>query len=136
MKIKALLIAFVACLCVQVFTSCTNSIDAKLTAFEKSIDKLKETYKDLSPQALEKAVASLEKRLEKLKKLDADDKMSINQKKRFIKLKVKYYALLADIKIHTSLSDAYDSREGKSVIDYLDELTDAASANANELLVE
>lgn len=128
MKTKTLLIAFVACLFVHVLTSCTKFIDAQLTAFEKSINKLETNYKDLSPQSLEKAVSLLQSQFEELENIK-DTEMTINQKKRFRKLKVNYFTLLVKIKTHVSLSNVFDSRDGKSVIDYLDELTNVASSN-------
>lgn len=121
MKTKTLLIAFVACLCVQVFTSCTRLIDARLTTFEKSINKLEANYKDLSPRALEKALSALQTQLEELEKHEDED-MTINQKKRFRDLKIQYYKLLLKIKWHTAISDVYESGEGQSVVEYILEL--------------
>ena len=127
MKIKTLLIAFVACLFVLALTSC-NRIDAQLTAFEKSIEKLENNYKDLSPRALEKALSSLQTRFEKLEDLDKD--MTINQKKRFRNLKIQYYKLLLKIKWHTALSDVYESSEGQDVVDYILELLNSEAATS------
>lgn len=128
MKIKTLLIAFVACLFVLALTSC-NRIDAKLTAFEKSINKLENNFKDLSPRALEKAVSSLQTRKEKLDEL-VDKDMTINQKSRFRDLKIQYYELLIKIKWHTALSDVYESNEGQSVVDYILELLNSETATS------
>ena len=127
MKSKTLLIAFVACLFVLALTSC-NRIDAQLTAFEKSIEKLENNYKDLSPRALEKALSSLQTRFEKLEDLDKD--MTINQKKRFRNLKIQYYKLLLKIKWHTALSDVYESSEGQDVVDYILELLNSEAATS------
>ena len=127
MKIKTLLITFVASLFVLALTSC-NRIDAQLTAFEKSIEKLENNYKDLSPRALEKALSSLQTRFEKLEDLDKD--MTINQKKRFRNLKIQYYKLLLKIKWHTALSDVYESSEGQDVVDYILELLNSEAATS------
>lgn len=134
MKIKTLLIAFVACLFVLALTSC-NRIDAKLTAFEKSVNKLENNYKDLSPKALEKAVKSCQKRYEELEKLEKTD-MSINQSDRFRDIAKHYAWLLIKINWYTIGSDKYNSSEGKSVIEYLLELLGPKAGTSIESLEE
>lgn len=109
MKIKTLLIAFVACLFVQVFTSCTRITDAQISSLEKSIEKLEKNYKDLTKSQLEKTVMSCQSRLERLR----EKELTINQKERLnkldwrlsiVKIKIGWNELLNEIRESVSLN--------------------------------
>ena len=95
MKTKVLLIAVFAGLFMLTSTSCKQIVDMQLSAFEKSIDKLEQNYKDLTPTQLDNAINACEVILGQLE--DHKEDFTIHQRKQFRKLNLRYYWLLVKI---------------------------------------
>lgn len=132
MKTKVFLIAFFAGLFMLTCISCKQIVDMRLSAFEKSIDKLEEKYKDLTPSELEKAINLCEKQLELL--TDSDQELTPNQKKRIANLTGRYHRLLLKIELYTLANEIFDTTEGESVLEYIKGLL--LSNNVREILKE
>lgn len=117
MKIRYIIIAFAVCLIVHAFPSCSRITEAQITAFEKSIDKLEQKYKDLTPSELQKGIDVCEKQLELLdgKKQDCTKE----QQKRIANLKGRYQRLLLKIELYTLANEIFDTTEGESVLEYI-----------------
>jgi len=117
MKTKYIVIAFVACIFALAMSSCSRITDAQITAFEKSIDKLEQKYKDLTPSELQKGIDVCEKQLEMLEGSDRD--YTKEQTKRIANLKGRYQRLLLKIELYTLANEIFDTTEGESVLEYI-----------------
>lgn len=115
-KLTSIVILTVAVLLIT-FTSCSKVTDAQIATFEKSIEKLDENYKDLTPSELEKAINLCEKQLELL--TDADRELTPNQKKKIANLTGRYHRLLIEIELYTTANEIFGSNEGESALEYL-----------------
>ena len=129
---KRLSFASLVCIFVLALASCAKITDAQITAFEKSIDKLEEKYKDLTPSELEKAINLCEKQLELL--TDSDRELTPNQKKRIANLTGRYHRLLLKIELYTLANEIFDTTEGESVLEYIRGLL--LGNNVKEILKE
>lgn len=129
MNPKSLSIKILVSLFVLALASCGKIIDVQINAFEKSIDKLEEKYKDLTPNELQKAIDVCEKQLELLE--DKKQDCTKEQQKRVAKLKGRYHKLLLKIELYTALNDLFDTTEGESVLEYIRGLL---GANVNEIM--
>ncbi len=114
---KSLLLSFLACCLLFCFSSCSHITDAQITAFEKSIDKLEEKYKDLTPSELQKGIDVCEKQLEMLE--ESDRAYTKEQTKRIANLKGRYHRLLLKIELYTLANEIFDTTEGESVLEYI-----------------
>ena len=117
MKTKALLISVLAALLLLAVTSCSKVIDAQLTALEKSIDKLEEKYKDMTPEEVEKAIDLVEKQFDALE--EREDDMTKEQEKRFANLEGRYTKVLLKIELYLMVNDLFDGSEVEPVIEYI-----------------
>lgn len=129
MNPKSLSIKILVSLFVLALASCGKIIDVQINAFEKSINKLEESYKDLTPKKLQKAIDVCEKQLEQLG--DKKQDCTKEQQKRIAKLKGRYHKLLLKIELYTALNDLFDTTEGESVLEYIRGLL---GANVNEIM--
>ena len=110
LAVAVILTAFISC-------SCSKVTDAQIATFEKSIEKLNESYKDLTPRELEKAINLCEKQLELL--TDTDRELTPNQQKRIANLTGRYHRLLIEIELYTTANEIFGSNEGESALEYL-----------------
>lgn len=132
MKTKLLSITLLASLVVLALASCGRLTDAQITTFEKSIDKLEEKYKELTPGELEKAINLCEKQLELL--TDSDREFTKEQNNRIANLTGRYHRLLLKIEIYTKANEIFESSEGESVLEYIRGLL--LGNNVKEILKE
>lgn len=114
---KSSLLVFLACCLLLCLSSCSRITDAQITAFEKSIDKLEQKYKDLTPSELQKGIDVCEKQLEMLEGSDRD--YTKEQTKRIANLKGRYQRLLLKIELYTLANEIFDTTEGESVLEYI-----------------
>ena len=117
MKKVTSIIVLAAFVLIAAFTSCSKVTDAQIAAFEKSIEKLDENYKDLTPSELEKAINLCEKQLELL--TDPDRELTPNQQKKMANLKGQYHRLLLRIELYSTANEIFGSSEGESALEYL-----------------
>lgn len=127
MRTKALLIIVLTSILMLALTSCKPIVNWHLKAFEKSVNKLEQNYKDLTPNQLERAVGKCDIQLEWL--VDHKDNFTINQRKKFRELKIRYYWLL-----HYSISGIDLSEEYESVVGYIKDIIDELKESVDELL--
>ena len=100
---------------VGVFVSCSKVNDIRLTALEKSIERLEQNYKDYSPEKLQKEINLCEKQFDAL--YQKEDSLSDAQQKRLANVKGKYHRVLLEIKLW-SLTQTI-TEEGAEAIEYI-----------------
>ncbi len=117
MKTKSLSIIILVGLFVLALVSCGKVIDVQIKAFEKSIDKLEEKYKDFTPDELQKAIDVCEKQLELLD--DKKQDCTKEQQKKIANLTGRYHRLLLKIELYTAVNELFNTTEGESVLEYI-----------------
>ena len=128
MKAKVLVLSFVAIVFMVASTSCGKVIDVQIAALEKSIDKLDEEYKDMTPNEIKKAIDLIEKQIDALE--EREDDMTKEQRKEFSNLNGRYTKLLVKIQLYLWAQELFDTEEVESTIEYIKGLL---GANANQL---
>lgn len=128
MKTKTLLLAFFACLFVLALTSCNKVIDVQIAALEKSIDKLDDEYKNMTPNEIEKAINVVEKQIDALE--ERKDDMTREQGKKFANQQGRYTKLLVKIELYLMVDNIFEGSEVEKVIEYIKGLL---GANASGL---
>ena len=128
MRTKTILVSIFACLFVLALTSCGKVIDVQIAALEKSIDKLDEEYKDMTPNEIKKAIDLIEKQIDALE--EREDDMTKEQRKEFSNLNGRYTKLLVKIQLYLWAQELFDTEEVESTIEYIKGLL---GANANQL---
>lgn len=123
MKTRKQLLVLLSCVVMLAAVSCQNTekniVELKIKAFEKSIEKLENNYKDMSGVQLEEAIEKCEIQKENL--AQNKDNCSINQKKAIKDLSWRYRKILVKIMLHAKAVDGLDQ-----FVAYLEELiTDA-----------
>lgn len=123
MKTRKQLLVLLSCVVMLAAVSCQNTekniVELKIKAFEKSIEKLENNYKDMSGAQLEEAIEKCEIQKENL--TQNKDNCSINQKKAIKDLSWRYRKILVKIMLHAKAVDGLDQ-----FVAYLEELiTDA-----------
>jgi len=131
MKAKVLVLSFVAIVFMVASTSCGKVIDVQIAALEKSIDKLDEEYKDMTPNEIKKAIDLIEKQIDALE--EREDDMTKEQRKEFSNLNGRYTKLLVKIQLYLWAQELFDTEEVESTIEYIKGLL---GANASGLLSE
>ena len=117
MKTKTLLLSIFACLFVLVLTSCNKVIDVQIAALEKSIDKLDDEYKNMTPNEIEKAINVVEKHIDALE--ERKDDMTREQGKKFANLQGRYTKLLVKIELYLMVDNIFEGSEVEKVIEYI-----------------
>lgn len=117
MKTKTLLLSIFACLFVLVLTSCNKVIDVQIAALEKSIDKLDDEYKNMTPNEIEKAINVVEKQIDALE--ERKDDMTREQGKKFANLQGRYTKLLVKIELYLMVDNIFEGSEVEKVIEYI-----------------
>lgn len=131
MKTKVLILSFIAIVFMVASTSCGKVIDVQIAALEKSIDKLDEEYKDMTPNEIKKAIDLIEKQIDALE--EREDDMTKEQRKEFSNLNGRYTKLLVKIQLYLWAQELFDTEEVESTIEYIKGLL---GANASGLLSE
>ena len=116
MKKNILLKAFIVSIIMTLF-SCSFINDKKIDAFENSIDKLAEEYKEMTAEELEKAISICEEQKESLN--EKKDKFNKEQTKRIANLEGRYQNVLVRIQLYTKMNDLLDVTEVESTIQYI-----------------
>lgn len=117
MKTKTLLLSIFACLFVLALTSCNKVIDVQIAALEKSIDKLDDEYKNMTPNEIEKAINVVEKQIDALE--ERKDDMTKEQGKKFANLQGRYTKLLVKIELYLMVDNIFEGSEVEKVIEYI-----------------
>jgi uncharacterized protein Yka (UPF0111/DUF47 family) len=117
MKTKTLLLSIFACLFVLALTSCNKVIDVQIAALEKSIDKLDDEYKNMTPNEIEKAINVVEKQIDALE--ERKDDMTREQGKKFANLQGRYTKLLVKIELYLMVDNIFEGSEVEKVIEYI-----------------
>ena len=117
MKTKTLVLSFFACLFVLALTSCNKVIDVQIAALEKSIDKLDDEYKNMTPNEIEKAINVVEKQIDALE--ERKDDMTREQGKKFANLQGRYTKLLVKIELYLMVDNIFEGAEVEKVIEYI-----------------
>lgn len=117
MKTKTLLLSIFACLFVLALTSCNKVIDVQIAALEKSIDKLDDEYKNMTPNEIEKAINVVEKQIDVLE--ERKDDMTREQGKKFANLQGRYTKLLVKIELYLMVDNIFEGSEVEKVIEYI-----------------
>lgn len=117
MKTKTLVLSFFACLFVLALTSCNKVIDVQIAALEKSIDKLDDEYKNMTPNEIEKAINVVEKQIDALE--ERKDDMTREQGKKFANLQGRYTKLLVKIELYLMVDNIFEGSEVEKVIEYI-----------------
>lgn len=112
---RKVLLCVLSFLFVGVFVSCSKVNDIRLTALEKSIERLEQNYKDYSPEKLQKEINLCEKQFDAL--YQKEDSLSDAQQKRLANVKGKYHRVLLEIKLW-SLTQTI-TEEGAEAIEYI-----------------
>lgn len=102
-------------LLVGLFVSCSKVNDMRLDKLEKSINNLDQSYKEFTPEKLQKAIELCEKQFDGLDKDGV--KLSNAQQLRLSNLKGKYHKTLLKIKIYTLTQNFTDG--WSEVIEYV-----------------
>ena len=131
MKAKVLVLSFVAIVFMVASTSCGKVIDVQIAALEKSIDKLDEEYKNMTPNEIKKSIDLIEKQIDALE--EREDDMTKEQRKEFSNLNGRYTKLLVKIQLYLWAQELFDTEEVESTIEYIKGLL---GANASGLLSE
>lgn len=117
MKTKTLLLSIFACLFVLALTSCNKVIDVQIATLEKSIDKLDDEYKNMTPNEIEKAINVVEKQIDALE--ERKDDMTKEQGKKFANLQGRYTKLLVKIELYLMVDNIFEGSEVEKVIEYI-----------------
>lgn len=115
-KIKLSALAAFAVVVSLLFASCSRIADGQLAAFEKSITKLEQNYKDLTPDQLERSINLCEKQLDKL---NENTKLTKAQQKKLSNLTGRYHKVLIKIKAYLLINELFDTTEVESLIEYI-----------------
>lgn len=117
MKTRTVLISLFVGLLLLTVTSCSKVIDAQLAALEKSIDKLEEKYKDMTPKEVEKAIDLVETQIDALE--EREDDMTKEQKKTFANLEGRYTKVLLKIELYLTVNNLFGGSEVEETIEYI-----------------
>lgn len=117
MKTKALFVSMIACLFVLAMSSCNKVIDVQIAAVEKSLDKLEEDYKDMTPKEIENALDLIETQFDALE--GREDDMTKEQQKTVANLNGRYTKLLVKVQLYLLVNDIFDTAEVESTIEYI-----------------
>ena len=98
-------------------TSCNKVIDVQIAALEKSIDKLDDEYKNMTPNEIEKAINVVEKQIDALE--ERKDDMTREQGKKFANLQGRYTKLLVKIELYLMVDNIFEGSEVEKVIEYI-----------------
>ena len=117
MKFKLLIFSLIAGLTGLLVVSCGRMIaNTQITAFEKSIDTLEETYKNLTPEELKMAIEVCENQLKLIN--NSDYNYTITQRKKIAGLKGRYHRLLVKIELFL-IEDEVFGVSGGEVLQYI-----------------
>lgn len=95
--------------------SCSKLNDMRLEKLEESIEKLDQSYKDYTPEKLQKIIEPCEKQFEEF---DQDDvKLSDAQQQRLSYLKGNYHRMLIKIKMYSYTNNSSDG--WSDVVEYI-----------------
>lgn len=128
MKTKVLILSFIAIVFMVASTSCGKVIDVQIAALETSIDKLDDSYKDMSTDEIKTAIDLIEKQFNALD--DRKDDMSSEQKNKLSNLHGRYTKLLVSIQVHLGLKSLLEDTGVAELIEYIKGLL---GANASGL---
>lgn len=115
----------IACLFVLAMSSCNKVIDVQIAALEKSIDKLDDEYKNMTPKEIEKSIDLIETQIDALE--EREDDMTKEQRKEFSNLNGRYTKLLVKIQLYLWAQELFDTEEVESTIEYIKGLLGANS---------
>lgn len=107
----------IACLFVLAMSSCNKVIDVQIAAVEKSLDKLEEDYKDMTPKEIENALDLIETQFDALE--GREDDMTKEQQKTVANLNGRYTKLLVKVQLYLLVNDIFDTAEVESTIEYI-----------------
>ena len=111
--------------------SCSRVNDIKISALEKSIDKLENDYKDMTASEIENAIELCQKQLDALQELGNDGKLSSEQKKKVSNLEGRFHRVLLKVQLYVMVNDVLDESGVQSLIEYIKGLL---GASVNEAL--
>ena len=117
MKTKTVLISVFACFILLAVVSCTKVTDLKISALEKSIDKLENDYKDMTPKEIENTIELCEKQLNAL--LDNESDLTKEQQKKVSNLEGRYHRVLLKVQLYLMVNDFLDETGVQSTIEYI-----------------
>ena len=126
--IKFKLVAFLMAFSFVSLMSCSYIYDAKITALEKSIDKLDANYKKMTPEQIEEAIQNCNSQFDSLN--ENDSKLNKEQKKRIYNLKGRYDKMLIRICAYLEFENLLDSTGVEYIIEYIKGLIGASSTQS------
>ena len=97
--------------------SCSRVTDAKIAALEKSIDKLEDSYKDMTPKEIENTIELCDKQIKALH--EKEEKLTSEQKNRIANLEGRFDRVLLKVELYLMVNDVLDESGVQSTIEYI-----------------